>query len=71
MIEMWDAQDGFFYDVLRLPNGDCRRLKVCSMMGLLPLCASTVVEATGVLARHPRLLETEGCGATDCGEWVS
>ena len=32
------------------------RLKVRSMVGLLPLCASTVFEA-GILARHPRLLE--------------
>jgi hypothetical protein len=33
------------------------RLKVRSMVGLLPLCASTVLEATGVVARHPRLQE--------------
>ncbi|MFG2006261.1 hypothetical protein ACGFNU_44650 [Spirillospora sp. NPDC048911] len=40
--EMWDDEDGFFYDVLRLPNGDATRLKVRSLVGLLPLCASTV-----------------------------
>jgi len=39
---MWDEEDGFFYDVLRLPDGSARRLKVRSMVGLLPLCASTV-----------------------------
>jgi len=55
--DMWDAEDGFFYDLLRLPNGDSMRLKVRSMVGLLPLCASTVIDATGVVARHPRLLE--------------
>jgi len=55
--EMWDSKDGFFYDLLHLPNGDAMRLKVRSLVGLLPLCASTVVEATGVLARHPRLTE--------------
>ena len=43
--EMWDEQDGFFYDVLRLPEGDAVRLKVRSLVGLLPLCASTVFEA--------------------------
>ena len=43
--EMWDEQDGFFYDVLRLPDGQAMRLKVRSMVGLLPLCASTVFEA--------------------------
>ena len=56
-IEMWDTEEGFFYDLLHLPNGDAMRLKVRSMVGLLPLCASTVLEATGVLARHPRLME--------------
>jgi hypothetical protein len=40
--EMWDEGDGFFYDVLRLPGGDATRLKVRSLVGLLPLCASTV-----------------------------
>jgi hypothetical protein len=40
--ELWDEEDGFFYDVLRLPNGHALRLKVRSMVGLLSLCASTV-----------------------------
>ena len=39
---MWDEEDGFFYDVLQLPNGQAQRLKVRSMVGLLPLCAATV-----------------------------
>ena len=33
-----------YYDVLRLPNGSAQRLKVRSMVGLLPLCATTVIE---------------------------
>ena len=41
---MWDDEDGFFYDVLRLPDGQAHRLKVRSMVGLLPLCAVTVFE---------------------------
>jgi hypothetical protein len=41
---MWDEQDGFYYDVLRQPNGSATRLKVRSMVGLLPLCATTIVE---------------------------
>jgi hypothetical protein len=41
--EMWDEEDGFFYDVLRLPDGTATRLKVCSLVGLLPLCATTVI----------------------------
>ncbi|MEV5599681.1 glucosidase [Streptomyces sp. NPDC052496] len=40
--ELWDEEDGFYYDVLRLPDGQAVRLKVRSMVGLLPLCASTV-----------------------------
>ncbi|HRZ87117.1 MAG TPA: glucosidase, partial [bacterium] len=40
--EMWDEKDGFFYDVLRLPDGRAHRLKIRSMVGLLPLCAVTV-----------------------------
>jgi len=55
--EMWDEQDGFFYDLLHFPNGDAMRLRVRSMVGLLPLCASTVLEADGILKRHPRLAE--------------
>jgi len=41
--ELWDEQDGFFYDLLRLPDGRCQRLKVRSVVGLLPLCASSVI----------------------------
>jgi hypothetical protein len=41
---MWDEEDGFYYDVLRLPDGRSTRLKVRSMVGLLPLAATTVVE---------------------------
>jgi hypothetical protein len=42
--EMWDEADGFFYDVLRLPNGDALRLKVRSMVGLLPLAAVAIFD---------------------------
>ncbi|ULQ55953.1 glucosidase [Flavihumibacter rivuli] len=41
---MWDEEDGFYYDLLRLPDGRGERLKVRSLVGLLPLCAVTVVE---------------------------
>jgi hypothetical protein len=66
--EMWDEQDGFYYDLLRLPDGRATRLKVRSMVGLLPLCAATVFEADAASRferlqglidlfrrRHPRL----------------
>ncbi|HEX4824209.1 MAG TPA: hypothetical protein VFV19_07830 [Candidatus Polarisedimenticolaceae bacterium] len=54
--EMWDEEDGFFYDLLRLPSGEATRLKVRSMVGLLPLCAATVFEGT-LLERFPKLKE--------------
>ncbi|MFM0008667.1 glucosidase, partial [Paraburkholderia dipogonis] len=54
--EMWDEEDGFFYDLLRLPDGQTMRLKVRSLVGLLPLCASTVFEAESV-TRYPKLME--------------
>jgi len=41
---MWDEEDGFYYDLLRLPDGSATRLKVRSMVGLLPLAATTVIE---------------------------
>ena len=68
---MWDEEDGFYYDVLRHPDGKATRLKVRSMVGLLPLCATTVIEpwqrerVPGVTAmfqerlrRMPKLLES-------------
>ncbi|MDX9788183.1 MAG: hypothetical protein RBR35_18565 [Salinivirgaceae bacterium] len=54
--EMWDEQDGFFYDLLKLPDGQAMRLKVRSLVGLLPLCASTVFEGDAV-TRYPKLME--------------
>ena len=54
--EMWDEEDGFFYDVLRLPDGQAMRLRVHSMVGLLPLCAATVFERE-VTERFPSFIE--------------
>jgi len=53
---MWDDEDGFFYDVLRLPNGESRRLKVRSMVGLLPLCAATAYDGR-LLEKYPEIAE--------------
>ena len=54
--EMWDEADGFFYDLLRMPDGQAMRLKVRSLVGLLPLCASTVFEVDST-SRYPKLME--------------
>lgn len=69
-VGMWDEEDGFFYDVLQLPDGRRQRLKVRSMVGLLPLCAVTIFEGElrekypqvgaqmrGFLESHPNLTE--------------
>jgi len=52
--ELWDEEDGFFYDVLRLPDGTGTRIKVRSLVGLLPLCATTVIEPD-VIERYPHI----------------
>ena len=54
---MWDEEDGFFYDVLRLPDGTGERLKVRSMVGLLPLCAVTVVRAASCSRQYPEIAD--------------
>jgi hypothetical protein len=52
---MWDETDGFFYNILRLPDGTTRRLKVRSTVGLLPLCA-VIVYPEEVAHRLPRYM---------------
>jgi hypothetical protein len=52
--ELWDEEDGFFYDVLRRPDGTGQRLKVRSLVGILPMCAVTVIEPD-LIERYPRL----------------
>jgi hypothetical protein len=56
---MWDEEDGFFYDVLRMPDGQAFRMKVRSMVGLLPLTAvaifeDEVLEKLPTFARHAK-----------------
>ncbi len=53
---MWDEEDGFFYDVLQLPDGNAQRLKVRSMVGLLPLCAVTVFDGE-FRKKYPELMK--------------
>src|SRR5262249_26416265 len=51
--ELWDEEDGFFYDLLRFPDGSARRIKTRSIVGLLPLCATAVIPNV-VFARCPQ-----------------
>jgi Glycosyl hydrolase family 63 C-terminal domain len=54
--EMWDEEDGFFYDVLRLPDGTATRLRVRSMVGLIPLCAVAIISPE-TLEQFPSLTD--------------
>jgi hypothetical protein len=53
--QLWDEQDGFFYDVLRLPNGDFNKFRLRSMVGLIPLYAVEVINREDLDA-HPEFL---------------
>ncbi len=77
---MWDEEDGFYYDVLRFPDGSATRLKVRSIVGLLPLCAATAVDKwqrdrvprltaqmAEIMRRMPEL--REGIHATGAGHF--
>ena len=52
---LWDEEDGLFYDVMRLPDGSTQQLRVRSLVGLLPMCAATVIDPD-LLDRNPELL---------------
>ena len=41
---LWDEEDQFFYDVLKMPDGRAEKLKVRSMVGLIPLFAVEVID---------------------------
>ena len=43
-VRLWDEEDGFFYDVLHLPEGKPLPMKVRSMVGLIPLFAVETLE---------------------------
>jgi hypothetical protein len=55
-ISLWDDDDGFFYDVLRRPDGSAVPLKVRSIVGLMPLAAATVIDAA-VRTEFPQLVQ--------------
>jgi hypothetical protein len=46
--ELWDEEDGFFYDVLRKPDGSRTPVKLRSLVGLLPLLAVQTLEPDAV-----------------------
>jgi len=46
--QLWDERDGFFYDVLRFPDGRYRKFRVRSLVGLIPLFAVERLEQTSL-----------------------
>ena len=49
--QLWDEDDGFFYDVLRYPNGEFCKFRVRSLVGLIPLFAVDTLKRSG-MHRH-------------------
>src|SRR4029077_19842044 len=49
--QLWDEEDGFFYDILRYPNGEFHKFRVRSLVGLIPLFAVEVLRDEEVRAR--------------------
>jgi len=49
---LWDDEDGFFYDAVRLPDGTHRLIRIRSLVGLIPLTA-VVTGDSKVLDRFP------------------
>ena len=53
---LWDDEDGFYCDVMRMPDGTAIQLKERSLVGLLPMCAATVFDAD-VIERFPKFTD--------------
>jgi hypothetical protein len=51
-IGLWDEQDQFYYDILNLPDGTRVPMRVRSLVGLIPLCATQAVDGS-TFARYP------------------
>jgi hypothetical protein len=54
---LWDEREGFFYDVLRLPNEEFHKFRVRSLVGLIPMYATEVVNSEE-LNRHQEFLSS-------------
>ena len=53
--QLWDEEDGFYYDVMRTADGSAIPLRVRSLVGLLPLCAATVFDSS-MIDRNPEFI---------------
>jgi hypothetical protein len=57
--QLWDENDGFFYDVLRYPNGEFHKLRLRSLVGLIPLFAIEVLDKRELESRPEFLANVE------------
>jgi hypothetical protein len=55
-LELWDEEDGFYYDIIHREGAPLEYIKVRSMVGLIPLFATTVLEPD-VLKKFPNFKE--------------
>ncbi len=71
-IELWNTQDGFYYDVLHLPDGHPLPLKVRSLVGLIPLFAieTLVSDVVDTLPGFKRRMQWFIENRPDLGEYV-
>lgn len=73
-VALWNQEDGFYYDVLHLPNGAIIPLKVRSLVGLLPLFAVETLEPEPIkktpvfekrvewfVSKKPKIASTMAC----------
>lgn len=49
--QLWDEEDGFFYDVLRYPSGEFHKFRLRSLVGLIPLYAVEILDAGDLVGR--------------------
>ncbi|MFN7647074.1 MAG: MGH1-like glycoside hydrolase domain-containing protein [Acidobacteriota bacterium] len=49
---LWDEQDGFYYDLLRIPHRDPFRMRIRSMVGIIPLFAVITIDANQIVNLH-------------------
>ena len=72
-IELWNEEDGFFYDVLHLGSGRQIQLKVRSMVGLIPLFAVETMDAADFekLPEFKRRVEWFLTNRPDLTDWIA
>lgn len=56
-IDLWDEQDGFFYDVISYPDGSHQQLKIRSCVGLIPFFSVACYSEETLRTEHPHFFE--------------